>query len=81
MLTVEDDGIGIPAESLDKVFHRFFQENRDASREMGGTGLGLSISYGIVTDHGGQLEALSAEGEGTTFTITLPAEKEPETEA
>jgi len=73
-IKISDTGEGISPENLGKIFNPFFT-TKDVGK---GTGLGLSISYGIVKDHGGQLEALSAEGEGTTFTITLPAEKEPE---
>ena len=76
-IKISDTGEGISPENLGKIFNPFFT-TKDVGK---GTGLGLSISYGIVKDHGGQLEALSAEGEGTTFTITLPAEKEPEAEA
>jgi two-component system phosphate regulon sensor histidine kinase PhoR len=72
VLTVEDDGIGIPAESLDKVFHRFFQENRDASREMGGTGLGLSIVKHLMRLHGGRVRVESELGRGSTFFLEFP---------
>ena len=73
-IKISDTGSGISPENLGKIFNPFF-----TTKEVGkGTGLGLSIGYGIVRDHGGQLEASSIEGEGTTFTITLPAEKEPE---
>jgi two-component system phosphate regulon sensor histidine kinase PhoR len=72
LLTVEDEGIGIPAESLDKVFHRFFQENRDASREMGGTGLGLSIVKHLMRLHGGRVRVESELGRGSKFFLEFP---------
>jgi PAS domain S-box-containing protein len=75
-ITISDTGSGIDPGNLKKIFNPFF-----TTKEVGkGTGLGLSISYGIVKDHGGQLEASSVLGEGTTFTITLPAEKMSEIE-
>jgi two-component system phosphate regulon sensor histidine kinase PhoR len=72
VISVEDEGIGIPAESLDKVFHRFFQENRDASREMGGTGLGLSIVKHLMRLHGGRVRVESELGQGSTFFLEFP---------
>jgi PAS domain S-box-containing protein len=75
-ITISDTGSGIDPEDLKKIFNPFF-----TTKEVGkGTGLGLSISYGMVKDHGGQLEASSVLGEGTTFTITLPAETMSEIE-
>jgi signal transduction histidine kinase len=66
-LEVEDTGMGIPEENMKKVFTPFF-----TTKPIGkGTGLGLAISYGIVKMHGGQIEAQSRVGEGTTFTIVL----------
>ncbi|MDA2926290.1 ATP-binding protein [Acidobacteria bacterium AH-259-G07] len=65
-VTVEDDGVGIPAEDLKNVFDPFFTTKEQ------GTGLGLSVSYSIVRDHGGQLLVESQPGLGTRFTITLP---------
>jgi len=66
-LAVHDQGIGIAAEDLPRVFDPFF------STKEKGTGLGLSVSYAIVRAHGGDLTVRSAPGEGTTFTLTLPA--------
>lgn len=65
-ITVQDTGIGIPPENLDKVFDPFFTTKRD------GTGLGLFLGYGIVERHGGEIEIQSRVGEGTTVTIRLP---------
>jgi two-component system, OmpR family, phosphate regulon sensor histidine kinase PhoR len=70
---VKDDGPGIPAESLDRIFERFYRVDKARSREQGGTGLGLSIVKHIVQNHGGEVWAKSEVGKGTTFFFTLPA--------
>jgi len=68
-LTIADTGHGIAAENLRRIFDPFF-----TTRDVGeGTGLGLSICYGIIRDHGGQIAVDSVVGEGTTFTLLLPA--------
>ena len=72
---VRDDGPGIPAESLDRVFERFYRVDKARSREQGGTGLGLSIVKHIVQNHGGEVWARSEPGKGTTFFFTLPAQQ------
>ena len=72
-LKVEDHGIGIPARDLERVFERFYRVDRARARDTGGTGLGLSIVRHIAHNHGGEVHAASREGEGTTFTLTLPA--------
>lgn len=72
--TVRDRGIGIPPEHVPHVFERFYRVDRARSREQGGTGLGLSIVQSIVAAHGGQVELTSTPGQGTTCTVTLPAE-------
>jgi two-component system NtrC family sensor kinase len=69
MLKVGDTGCGIKPEHLDRIFEPFFT-TQDVGK---GTGLGLSVTYGIVEQHGGELEVQSREGEGSTFTIYLPA--------
>jgi two-component system phosphate regulon sensor histidine kinase PhoR len=69
---VQDDGPGIPAESLDRVFERFYRVDKARSREQGGTGLGLSIVKHIVQTHGGEVWAKSEAGKGATFFFTLP---------
>jgi two-component system, OmpR family, phosphate regulon sensor histidine kinase PhoR len=74
-LFVRDDGPGIPAEALDRVFERFYRVDKARSREQGGTGLGLSIVKHIVQAHGGEVWAKSEPGKGTTFFFTLPEEK------
>jgi two-component system phosphate regulon sensor histidine kinase PhoR len=70
---VRDDGPGIPAESLDRIFERFYRVDKARSREQGGTGLGLSIVKHIVQNHGGEVWAKSEPGKGATFFFTLPA--------
>jgi two-component system phosphate regulon sensor histidine kinase PhoR len=70
---VKDDGAGLPAESLERVFERFYRVDKARSREQGGTGLGLSIVKHIVQGHGGRVWARSEPGKGATFFFTLPA--------
>jgi two-component system phosphate regulon sensor histidine kinase PhoR len=72
-LCVRDDGPGIPAEALDRVFERFYRVDKARSREQGGTGLGLSIVKHIVQGHGGKVWAKSEPGKGAQFFFTLPA--------
>jgi two-component system sensor histidine kinase SenX3 len=69
---VMDRGIGIPAASLDRIFERFYRVDRSHSRATGGTGLGLSIVRRVITNHGGEVNVSSREGEGSTFTVRLP---------
>lgn len=71
---VQDDGPGIPAESRERVFERFYRVDRARSRETGGTGLGLSIVKHIVQAHGGEVWLKSELGEGTTFHFTLKSD-------
>ncbi len=75
-IEVEDTGIGIAAEHQEMVFERFFRVDVVRSRESGGTGLGLSIVRQIVRSLGGDVSLRSTLGEGSTFTITLPALQE-----
>ena len=70
---VRDDGPGIPAEALDRVFERFYRVDKARSRDQGGTGLGLSIVKHIVHAHGGEVRCKSELGQGATFFFTLPA--------
>ncbi len=69
---VADQGLGIPARDLDRVFERFYRVDRARSRETGGTGLGLSIVRHVATNHGGDVLVSSQEGEGSTFVFRLP---------
>lgn len=71
-VAVADTGIGIPPESLPRVFERFYRVDKSRSREMGGTGLGLAIVKHVVRGHGGRVEVKSEVGHGTTFTVWLP---------
>lgn len=74
MFSVEDSGIGIPAESHDKLFDRFTQADASTTRRYGGTGLGLAICKQLAALLGGDIELKSIEGEGSTFTVTLSFE-------
>ena len=69
--SVMDDGPGIPAESIDRVFERFYRVDKARSRDQGGTGLGLSIVKHIVQGHGGEVWAKSEPGKGAAFFFTL----------
>jgi two-component system phosphate regulon sensor histidine kinase PhoR len=68
---VQDDGLGIPPEALDRVFERFYRVDKARSREQGGTGLGLAIVKHLIQSHGGRVWATSEPGRGTTFYFTL----------
>jgi two-component system phosphate regulon sensor histidine kinase PhoR len=71
-LEVRDNGIGIPAHELPRVFERFYRVDKARSRELGGTGLGLSIVKHLAHAMQGSVRAASEVGKGTTFTVTLP---------
>jgi two-component system phosphate regulon sensor histidine kinase PhoR len=73
-VAIEDDGPGIPPESLERIFERFYRVDKARSREQGGTGLGLSIVKHIVANHGGRTWARSELGRGSTFYFTVPEE-------
>jgi len=72
-LVVTDHGIGIPASELERIFERFYRVDKARSRELGGTGLGLSIVKHLAQAMHGSVHAASRPGQGTTFTIRLPA--------
>ncbi len=72
VLKIADTGVGIPPESIHKVFERFYRVDESRSRAAGGAGLGLSIVKAIAESHHGQISVASELGKGTTFTITLP---------
>ena len=72
VLTVQDNGAGIPKEAQERIFERFYRVDKSRSRKQGGTGLGLSIVKHIVNHAQGTIELTSAPGKGSCFTITLP---------
>jgi two-component system, OmpR family, sensor histidine kinase SenX3 len=72
-ISVADEGIGIEPKDLDRIFERFYRADKARSRATGGTGLGLAIVKHIATNHGGHVEVASTVGEGSTFTLRLPA--------
>ncbi len=72
---VRDQGEGIPADKIDRIFERFFRVDGGRVREKGGTGLGLSIVKHLIQLHGGRVWAKSRPGEGTEIILTLPCKK------
>lgn len=71
-IVVADSGLGIPQESMDHIYERFYRVDKSRSREIGGTGLGLAITKSAIMMHRGSIKAESIEGEGTTFTVRIP---------
>ncbi len=71
-ISVVDQGIGIPSSELDRIFERFYRVDPARHRSTGGTGLGLSIVKHVAATHGGDIRVWSLEGQGSTFTLTLP---------
>jgi two-component system sensor histidine kinase SenX3 len=74
---VTDQGIGIPSRDLERIFERFYRVDRGRGRDTGGTGLGLAIVRHVAGNHRGEIVVASREGEGSTFTLRLPAGPTP----
>jgi two-component system sensor histidine kinase VicK len=72
ILSISDQGLGIPRADIPHVFDRFFRVDKARSRKQGGTGLGLAISKEVINFLGGQIWVDSVEGRGSTFYISLP---------
>ena len=76
ILSISDEGLGIPKKDLPKIFDRFYRVDKARSRAQGGSGLGLAIAKEIIKQHHGFIWAKSEYGKGSTFTIVLPYDKE-----
>lgn len=76
ILSISDQGLGIPKQDLPRIFDRFYRVDRARSRAQGGTGLGLAIAKEIIKQHHGFIWAKSEYGKGSTFTIVLPYDKD-----
>ena len=72
VIRVRDNGVGIPEESLDRIFERFYRVDKGRSRKQGGTGLGLSIVKHIVNFYHGSIHVASQLEKGTEFMVTIP---------
>ena len=71
-IAVTDEGVGIPAAEQSRIFERFYRVDPARHRSTGGTGLGLSIVKHVAATHGGDVNVWSVEGQGSTFTLSLP---------
>jgi two-component system, OmpR family, sensor histidine kinase VicK len=80
IVSISDEGVGIPKENIGKIFDRFYRVDKARTRKLGGTGLGLAIAKEMVNAHGGSIWALSEEGNGTVISFSLPYEKTEEDE-
>ena len=72
IVEIEDTGIGIPPDTYEHIFERFYRVDKSHSREIGGTGLGLAITRNVILMHRGSITLTSELGEGTTFTVKIP---------
>ena len=77
LVSVRDEGVGIPTADLGRIFERFYKVDRARVRGKGGTGLGLAIARHIVESHGGRIWVESEEGAGSTFRFTIPVASSP----
>lgn len=80
IVSVSDQGVGIPKENIGKIFDRFYRVDKARTRKLGGTGLGLAIAKEMVNVHGGMIWAASEEGKGTEISFSLPYEQTEEDE-
>jgi len=80
IVSVSDQGVGIPKENIGKIFDRFYRVDKARTRKLGGTGLGLAIAKEIVKAHGGAIWVTSEEGKGTKISFSLPYERSEEDE-
>jgi signal transduction histidine kinase len=80
-VSVIDNGVGIPARDLPRVFERFFQVESHLTRRHGGMGLGLSVAKVMIEMHGGRIWVESVEGKGSNFTFLLPVDTQTEPQA
>jgi signal transduction histidine kinase len=72
IVSIDDDGPGIPAAELDRVFDPFYRLESSRSRETGGTGLGLTVARSTIRAHGGDIRLANRKGGGLSVTVTLP---------
>ncbi|MEH7074489.1 cell wall metabolism sensor histidine kinase WalK [Neobacillus drentensis] len=80
IVSISDQGVGIPKENIGKIFDRFYRVDKARTRKLGGTGLGLAIAKEMVNAHGGAIWATSEEGKGTKISFSLPYERSEEDE-
>ncbi|MFB7138427.1 cell wall metabolism sensor histidine kinase WalK [Gottfriedia sp. NPDC056225] len=80
LVSITDEGMGIPKENLSKIFDRFYRVDKARSRQVGGTGLGLALAKEMIYAHDGHIWAKSEEGKGTTVYFTLPVADDQEDE-